>query len=63
MVVESTWDAIEAGEWRSKLVPRHVIGSLLGWRARGLRVMLAGTRDRTATLAVRQMFLHVQRVH
>ena len=35
LVVESNWDEIEAGNWRSKVTPAAATGSLLGWAAIG----------------------------
>jgi ERCC4-type nuclease len=42
LIVESTWQRIEAGEWRSKITPSAALGSLLGWIASGLPVIMAG---------------------
>src|SRR3990170_7417978 len=35
LVVEATWQQVEAGRWRARTKPRAVIGSLLGWMASG----------------------------
>src|SRR3977135_1382264 len=36
LVVESTWERIEAGNWRSKVTSAAAMGSLVGWAAMGL---------------------------
>ncbi|MDF1845163.1 MAG: hypothetical protein P1U77_27445, partial [Rubripirellula sp.] len=41
LVIEASWDDIEAGEWRSKLTPRQVGSSVISWQVRGLPVILA----------------------
>ena len=46
LVVEAVWPQIEMGGWRSKVKPNAVIGSLLGWQARGIAVHLVGDHDR-----------------
>jgi DNA excision repair protein ERCC-4 len=43
LLIESSWEEIERGEWRSKLTPAHVIGSLLGWQESGIPLLLTGT--------------------
>jgi len=57
LLVEASWGAIELGQWRGKLTPAHVSGSLLGWTARGLPVCLAGNHDRAGRIAARLLFL------
>jgi len=61
LIVESSWNEIEAGEWRGKVKPASVIGSLLGWQAQGLPIVLAGNRDRAQTLAARMLYLVARR--
>ena len=31
LVIETTWQQLEVGEWRSKVTPEAAIGSALGW--------------------------------
>ena len=61
LIVESTWTRIEQGEWRSQLKPSHVIGSLLGWVAMGLPVVMAGDHDRAGRFAARLLFTAARR--
>ncbi|MCH8806652.1 MAG: ERCC4 domain-containing protein [Planctomycetes bacterium] len=45
LVIEASLPELEAGEWRSKLKPSHVLGSLTAWQARySLPVVFAGNR-------------------
>ena len=46
LVIESTWPELEAGHWRSKVNSKSVTGSLLGWMAAGLPVVLCGDHER-----------------
>lgn len=43
VVIESTWDEIKTGNWRSKLKPNHVIGSIVGWSCEGIPFFLCGS--------------------
>ena len=61
LVVESTWQRIETGEWRSKLKPQHVVGSLLGWVASGLPVVMADDHERAGRFVSRILFLTARR--
>ena len=48
LIVESSWRLIESGDYDSQVHPNAVIGSLLGWTAMGLPVVMAGNRRRAA---------------
>lgn len=61
LVVESTWSDIEAGGWRSKVTPAAALGSLLGWMAMGLPVVMAGDHDRAGRYVGRLLFLAARR--
>lgn len=46
LIIESTPDEIDGGQWRSTLKPSHVWGSLASWTARyGLPVHLGGSHE------------------
>ncbi len=45
IVVESTWQEIETGNYRSKVTPQAAIGSLLGWVAMGVPIIMAADRS------------------
>lgn len=61
IVVESTWGVLELGQWRSQVTPQAAIGSVLGWIARGVPVLMTGTRDQAAKMVSRLLFLAARR--
>ncbi|MBW3596392.1 MAG: hypothetical protein KY475_03845 [Planctomycetes bacterium] len=61
LVVEATWQEIEAGNWRGEVRPEAALGSLLGWVAAGLPVLMAGDRRRAGTYVARLLFLAARR--
>lgn len=56
LVIESTWGEIDLGQWRSKITPEQVIGSLLAWEAMGLSVHLAGDHRRAGKHVARLLY-------
>ncbi len=61
LVVESTWPELEAGEWRSQIKPTAVIGSLLGWIAMGLPVIMATDHRRAGRYVSRLLYIAARR--
>jgi ERCC4-type nuclease len=61
LVVEATWPEIEAGGWRSKITPQAVMGSLLGWIAAGLPILMAGDHARAGRYVSRLLFIAARR--
>jgi len=61
LIVESSWGAIECGQWRSQLKPPQVFGSLVGWIARGLPVVMAGSHQRAGQITARLLFIAARR--
>lgn len=61
LVVESCWAEIEAGGWRSKVTPAAAMGSLLGWIAAGLPVIMAGDHTLAGRYASRLLFIAARR--
>jgi ERCC4-type nuclease len=61
LVVEASWPDIEQGEWRSKVTPQAAIGSLLGWIAMGLPVILAGDHERAGRYVSRLLYTAARR--
>src|SRR3990167_2960245 len=43
VVIEASWDEIKKGDWRSRLTPNHVIGSIVSWSCMGVPFFMAGT--------------------
>lgn len=56
LVVESTWGEIDLAQWRSKITPEAVIGSLLSWEAQGLSVHMAGDHRRAGKHVARLLY-------
>ncbi|MEO2015587.1 MAG: ERCC4 domain-containing protein [Fuerstiella sp.] len=44
VVVEASWQDVEAGEWRAKATPATISGSITSFVSRGVPVMLCGDR-------------------
>lgn len=61
VIVESTWFEVEAGGWRSKVTPAAAIGSLLGWIASGVPIILAGDHERAGRYVSRLLFTAARR--
>jgi ERCC4-type nuclease len=61
LVIESTWTELEAGGWRSRITPAAAVGSLLGWIAAGLPVIMAGDRARAGRYVSRLLFTAARR--
>jgi DNA excision repair protein ERCC-4 len=61
LVVESTWAELEAGDWRSKVKPASVIGSLLGWSAMGLPIVMAGNHRKAGEYVSKLLYIAARR--
>ena len=61
LIVESTWPEIEAGNWRSQVTPTAAIGSLLGWVAAGLPIIMAGDHERAGRYVGRLLYTAARR--
>lgn len=61
LVVESSWGAVECGQWRGQVKPAQVFGSLVGWIARGLPVVMAGNHERAGQIVARLLFIAARR--
>lgn len=61
LMVEASWEDIEAGEWRSKIKPAAVEASLLSWIGQGISVVMAGDRRGTEKFATRILYLTARR--
>lgn len=61
LVVEATWEEIETGAWRGEVRPEAALGSLLGWVAAGLPVVMASDRRRAGTYVARLLYLAARR--
>lgn len=61
IVVESTWREIESGEYRSQVTPSATIGSLLGWIAAGVPILMAGDHERAGVYTSRLLYIAARR--
>ena len=61
IVVEATWEQIERGEYRAKIHPNSAIGSLLGWIAKGIPIIMAGSHERAGTFVARMLMIAAKR--
>ena len=61
LVIESTWPEIEAGGWRSKITPQAATGSLLGWIATGIPIIMCGDHQRAGRYVSRLLFTAARR--
>ena len=61
LVVESTWAELEVGGWRSRVKPASVIGSLLGWSAMGLPIVMAGNHRKAGQYVSKLLYIAARR--
>ncbi len=61
IIVESTWGQIEAGGWKSKVTSSAAVGSLLGWIAAGVPIIMAGDHERAGRYVSRLLFTAARR--
>ena len=61
IVIEATWAEIEAGQWRSKVSSAAAVGSLLGWIAQGVPIIMAGDHERAGRYVSRLLFTAARR--
>ncbi|HUE70998.1 MAG TPA: ERCC4 domain-containing protein [Pirellulaceae bacterium] len=61
LVIESGWQALERGEWRSKVTSSAAIGSVLGWIAAGLPVVMCYTHERAGKYVSRILYTAARR--
>ncbi len=57
LVIEADATTLEAGEWRSRLTPSHILGSLAAWTAQyGLPTWLSGTHEAAGRFVERFLY-------
>lgn len=61
LVIEADWPFFERGDWRGELKPSHVIGSLVGWIAAGLPIVMASDHERAGRFVGRLLFTAARR--
>lgn len=61
LIIESGWQHLERGGWRSKVTPAAAIGSCLGWIAAGLPIVMAYDHERAGRFASRILYTAARR--
>ncbi len=61
IVIEASWGDLEQGEWRSQVTPAAAIGSVLGWIAQGVPVIMAGDHERAGRYVSRLLYTAARR--
>ncbi len=61
LIIESTWAEIERGDWRQQVDKNAAMGSLIGWCAMGIPVIMAGNRELAEHFAARFLFIAARR--
>lgn len=63
IVIESDWETLKKGDWRSKIHPQAVIGSLIGWQAKNIPIYLAEDRKFASELVKRHLLIFANRLY
>jgi len=61
LVVETTWQELESGDWRSKITAAAAVGSCIGWIASGLPIILAGDHQRAGRFVAKLLYTAARR--
>ncbi len=61
LVIEASWYDLEVGHWKSLVTPSAVTGSVLGWMAHGIPVVMAGDHDKASYFISRILFMAARR--
>lgn len=61
IAVESSWDEIMKGEWRSQITPNQIMGSIQGWMAYGIPFFFHPNRLILANCVRNTMYIHAKR--
>ena len=61
VIVEASWQDLEAGDWRSKIKPNVVLQSIASWVSQGHCIILAGDREMAERIARSALFFAYRR--
>lgn len=61
VIVEASWQDLEAGDWRSKIKPNVVLQSIASWVSQGHNIILAGDRQMAERIARSALFFAYRR--
>lgn len=51
IICEGSFDDIDSGNHRSQMHPNAIYGAILGWQAKGIPIIMAGSRERAQNMA------------
>lgn len=60
VIVEASWSALSMGQWRSRVSPKSVQGSVMAWQA-DVPFLFAGNRSAAAEACARWLWIHANR--
>ena len=60
IIIESDWQTIESGGWRSRITPASVMGSITSWISQGHCIILGGDRVMSQRIC-RSILFHTAR--
>jgi ERCC4-type nuclease len=63
VVIEGSWEDLEKANWRGEITSSQAIGTLHGYQADGIHVILAGDAPRAAKIVARVSFTIVRRLY
>lgn len=61
VIVECTWQQLNAGGWTSKIKPAAAVGSVLGWMAAGVPFIFCSTHEEAGKVASRILYIAARR--
>ena len=61
LVVESCWKDIEEGNYRSRVKSTAAIGTLMGWIAQGIPIIMCENHKRTGIFVSRMLYITARR--
>jgi ERCC4-type nuclease len=61
VIVEASWQDLEAGDWRSKIKPNVVLQSIASWVSQNHNIILAGNREMAERIARSALFFAYRR--
>lgn len=61
MVIEGTLSQLQLRQYRGNIEPNAAIGSLLGWMARGIPILFAGSHEEAGRMVARFLFIAARR--
>jgi hypothetical protein len=63
LIIEASWLDLETANWPGEITSSQAIGTLHGWQADGINVVLAENAERAAKIVARLSFTIVRRVY